>query len=849
MTETSLLGSPPSTPQDKECSVSVPIPSHSHQTPSPSVSATSEPMPSTSALATPDDEQLSRPARTPLTPRKLKLKKQLQYVSAERAKQQERYKSTLKGLKDQLKSPKRVENQAIKRTKQTISALKEKLKGHSLAVELADRKSELANLKAAHKRLKDFNKKRQSVPVSRYRLLQEKLKEKNTDIQQLENTNMILKEEIEELSAKDSSVVNLKSDMKSYSSQTRMLVFDYITLHVPTASIPLVLEQSLLRLEKKSENIPNRTTVELMARELGSIADYQCAEKLIEHKHVTIGFDATTQEGCHVNEIHFTFEKDCVVAAVDELAGGTAADYSEHILGTVENLIDTYCYFNDLDEEDRTRTKKKMIGNISNSLSDRCAANRAALRIVCSEWNISLNELNCHLHPLDSIASAVRRALKNLEESRGSLFGSDCVAANLILANNKLRFKDGKGDPRGFVAFLDKNKLPRGLLPRYRGNRLHILFHISGILIQKYNLFLDFYKTGPVTCGGLRLAIYTDFNSSLAKLELCVLGLIGKLLTAPWMRTFYTSCEDEINHVQGIEVVRRVTDKLRSVIDNPVELITAECDLFGNVLADDPVLIELRQVLQQDFSESEQYKELMKACLTAILEVLQRQYSTYFKMDVTEKLKEETRSARSHNIDAEEIMGMFSASQKKAPHATVCFLSCRMRAKKNRTVKYLDGLSSEKKEPLLRKAVTYGRKQRDRRRIKQKELRDEIVRRQEAKKQKKEDKERKGLEKKLNKEGLENVLKSFPDISEEDQIKVTETLDGKLVGRRLVHVWSEESGSITYNGKVEKFRKGSGKYKIGYWQEDEDYDDATDWEMCKNALAVDLLLGELLLTD
>ena len=333
VTETSLLGSQSSSPQDKECSVSVPIPSHSHQTPSPSVSATSEPMPSTSAkaLATPDDEQLSRSARTPLTPRKLKLKKQLKYVSAERAKEQERYKSTLKGLKDQLKTPKRVENQAIKRTKQTISALKEKLKGHSLAVELADRKSELGNPKAAHKRLKDFYKKRQSVPVSRYLLLQEKLKEKNTEIQQLENTNMILKEEIEELSAKDSSVVNLKSDMKSYSSQTRMLVFDYITLHVPTARIPLVLEQSLLHLEKKSENIPNRTTVELMARELGSIADYQCAEKLIEHKHVTLGFDATMQEGCHVNEIHFTLEKDCVVAAVDELAGGTAHEFHANL--------------------------------------------------------------------------------------------------------------------------------------------------------------------------------------------------------------------------------------------------------------------------------------------------------------------------------------------------------------------------------------------------------------------------------------------------------------------------------------------------------------------------------------
>ena len=33
-----------------------------------------------------------------------------------------------------------------------------------------------------------------------------------------------------------------------------------------------------------------------------------------------------------------------------------------------------------------------------------------------------------------------------------------------------------KGDPKGFVTILDEHGLPRGLIPRYRGNRLHILF-------------------------------------------------------------------------------------------------------------------------------------------------------------------------------------------------------------------------------------------------------------------------------------------------------------------------------------------------------------------------------------
>ena len=49
-----------------------------------------------------------------------------------------------------------------------------------------------------------------------------------------------------------------------------------------------------------------------------------------------------------------------------------------------------------------------------------------------------------------------------------------------------------------------------------------------------------------------------------------------------------------------------------------------------------------------------------------------------FSLDVTEELKRETESARAHNMDSEEIMGMFSAAKQKAPKATLCFLSCRV---------------------------------------------------------------------------------------------------------------------------------------------------------------------------
>ncbi|KAK6186847.1 hypothetical protein SNE40_006115 [Patella caerulea] len=102
---------------------------------------------------------------------------------------------------------------------------------------------------------------------------------------------------------------------------------------------------------------------------------------------------------------------------------------------------------------------------------------------------------------------------------------------------------------------------------------------------------------------------------------------------------------------------------------------------------------------------------MMSACIEAVIDVLERQYKKYFDWEISDELRSQTKSARSHNMDAEEIMGMFSAAKQKATNATVCYLSCKMKAKKNRTVDYLDSLEKEKRDMLLRKAVQFGAKQ------------------------------------------------------------------------------------------------------------------------------------------
>ena len=64
---------------------------------------------------------------------------------------------------------------------------------------------------------------------------------------------------------------------------------------------------------------------------------------------------------------------------------------------------------------------------------------------------------------------------------------------------------------------------------------------------------------------------------------------------------------------------------------------------------------------------------MLKSGLSAALQVFERQYKKY-ATDLTEKLKEETLSARCHNIDTEEMVGMFSAVKQRAPECNSLLL-------------------------------------------------------------------------------------------------------------------------------------------------------------------------------
>ena len=121
-----------------------------------------------------------------------------------------------------------------------------------------------------------------------------------------------------------------------------------------------------------------------MARELRAISDLQSAELIIKNTDSTLDFDATMQEGTHVNSIHVTTPTSCIACAVDELPGGTSADYHQHITEIVDNLAYVYSYFNDTHSSE---AKVILTNNIANTMTDRCAANHAAIQLLNTTWN------------------------------------------------------------------------------------------------------------------------------------------------------------------------------------------------------------------------------------------------------------------------------------------------------------------------------------------------------------------------------------------------------------------------------------------------------------------------------
>lgn len=287
--------------------------------------------------------------------------------------------------------------------------------------------------------------------------------------------------------------------------------------------------------------------------------------------------------GVHVNSVHFTTVSECC-------CGWTPWRHSRGLQWTHLwyrwQRGESSCLFSDCNPKN---VEIKLVQNISNSLTDHWAVNHPTTELVSQAWDKLLNELNCHLHSLDSLVTKAKRTLKDYEKNTGlknNIFGTDCISGGIVLSMNKLRYHDGKGDPCGFLIFLEQNMLSRGILPISRGNRWHVLFHICGTLMHHYVLFVDLLAKA-----GLCNAILADFKTKVWRIEMHVLDLLWKPVTGLGRTLFLMPAVDQIDHSEGISWVKDASQRLKDMKERPNHVLSCSTEVFGSMLDESNVTL------------------------------------------------------------------------------------------------------------------------------------------------------------------------------------------------------------------------------------------------------------------
>ena len=91
------------------------------------------------------------------------------------------------------------------------------------------------------------------------------------------------------------------------------------------------------------------------------------------------------------------------------------------------------------------------------------------------------------------------------------------------------------------MSYMTRSGIGIGTLPRYVGNRLHVLFHMAGWIIHHLASF-KFYLEHHCTVE-LRNKVFNDVKDKNILDMVWMLAVLGKTVTGPWMKAFYTDKE------------------------------------------------------------------------------------------------------------------------------------------------------------------------------------------------------------------------------------------------------------------------------------------------------------------
>ena len=600
----------------------------------------------------------------------------------------------------------------------------------------------------------------------------------------------------------------------------RMLVYNQLNGHTSTEKIrDVILTNSLLLgIDLPPCEVPSRKSSERMQLELGVVSDLKAGHFLYSTDGLTLGFDSTTQKGVHVNTINVHKGKSQFILAMDELPGGLSDDYGNHIITTIKYLADIYSSYHGLS---KGHVEETMISHVHNTMTDRAAVNQATIRKLNKTWNSNINNLFCHLHPLDTIASSVKTCLKDLEDSQErQLSKSGCIAEQILAAFDRLRFADNLGDPKGFSLYLAECGLKKGIIKSNRGNRLHLSFNQSEVHADNRDIFLKYISSKCHKNIDYLQRLKHDYTTTMAQEQFQALAIFSKILSAPWMRRFYRSAETTYTHMEAFEQVKTVMANLTALGNkDPICVDDIKEDLFGDKLVKDSALWNV--------SASSRVPHMLMKMAETVNVVLKRQYSSYLNMTDAEieKIRKDSEGASVNNILCEELVGMFSMMQERAPNASLIYIAAKVKCSKNKVIPYLMQMDKETRETLIKKTVHVAATVKRESQQYVQNMHKEISKRVHQKIYTRKVADRRKLGKKI-KECMKSDSKlSLLQCNEAVKSGMLGIIKGSVTGKYMMHIWYDRDldEDVAWYGKVLRFNKttkGDPMLIVNYWTED-----------------------------
>ena len=213
----------------------------------------------------------------------------------------------------------------------------------------------------------------------------------------------------------------------------------------------------------------------------------------------------------------------------------------------------------------------------------------------------------------------------------------------------------------------------------------------------------------------MRTARIHDFADPSILLHLRALGLLGKLLTGPWMTVFYGNKKGKVN-LEVVPEMKVAVANLRHLANNPLSVLAAESDVFGHMLSpsSDTVLTCLQGTIG-DSNLLKEFQEVMKEVINGTITVLERQLAKYLTGDLsspTPQMLLQTKSTPIYNIFSERVLGMTDSQTRRAPNATVGFNDAKVKCTNNKTLTWLKHKSPQEQETLISLAIRRARQMR-----------------------------------------------------------------------------------------------------------------------------------------